>query len=147
MSIKRWINEDVVHIYFPEPLPWWLRRQSVRLQCGRPGFIPWVKKISWRRKWQPTPGFLPGKSHGWWNLVGYSPWGHKESDMTERLHFHFSHIYNGLLLSGEKKKQSCAICRDYNHTQQSKSKRKINKYHLYVEFRKIIQVNSFAKQK
>ena len=37
----------------------------------------------WRRKWQPTPVFLPGKSHGRRSLVGYSPWGHKESDMTE----------------------------------------------------------------
>ena len=37
----------------------------------------------WRRKWQPTPVLLPGKSHGWRSLVGYSPWGHKESDMTE----------------------------------------------------------------
>ena len=43
-----------------------------------------------RRKWQPTPVFLPGKSHGQRSLVGYSPWGHKESDTTERLHFHFS---------------------------------------------------------
>ena len=42
----------------------------------------------WRRKWQPTPVFLPGKSHGRRNLVGYSPWGCKESDMTEWLHFH-----------------------------------------------------------
>ena len=33
----------------------------------------------WRRKWQPTPVFLPGKSHGWKSLVGYSPWGRKES--------------------------------------------------------------------
>ena len=41
----------------------------------------------WRRKWQPTPVFLPGKSHGLRNLVGYSPWGHKELDTTERLHF------------------------------------------------------------
>ena len=69
-------------------LPWWLRRWSICLQCGRPGFKPCVGKISWRRKWQPTPVFLPGKSHGWRSLVGYSPWGHKESDMTERLHSH-----------------------------------------------------------
>jgi len=41
----------------------------------------------WRRKWQPTLVLLPGKFHGWRSLVGYSPWGHKESDMTERLHF------------------------------------------------------------
>ena len=43
-----------------------------------------VRKIPWRRKWQPTPVFLPGKSHGQRSLVGYSPWGHKESDMTEQ---------------------------------------------------------------
>ena len=49
---------------------------------GRPGFKPWVKKIPWRRKWQPTAVFLPGKSHGQRSLVGYSPWGCKESDMT-----------------------------------------------------------------
>ena len=44
-----------------------------------------VGKIPWRRKWQPTPVFLPGKSHGQRSLVGYSPWGCKESDMTEQL--------------------------------------------------------------
>ena len=54
---------------------------------GRPGFYPWVGKISWKRKWQPTPVLLPGKSYGWRSLVGYSPWGHKESDITEPLYF------------------------------------------------------------
>ena len=49
------------------------------------GFDPWVGKIPWRRKWQPTPVFLPGKPHGQRSLVGYSPWGHKVSDMTEVL--------------------------------------------------------------
>ena len=63
------------------------------LQCRRPGFNSWVGKIPWRRKWQPTPVFLPGKSHGPQSLVGYHPWGRKESDTTERLHFHF-HTYN-----------------------------------------------------
>ena len=43
-----------------------------------------------RRQWHPTPGLLPGKSHGWRSLVGCSPWGCEESDMTERLHFHVS---------------------------------------------------------
>ena len=47
-------------------------------------------KLMWRRQWQPTPVLLPGKSHGRRSLVGCSPWGHEESDMTERLHFHFS---------------------------------------------------------
>ena len=50
-------------------------------------FHPWVGKIPWRRKWQPTPVFLPGESHGRRSLVGYSPRGRKELDMTERLHF------------------------------------------------------------
>ena len=44
----------------------------------------------WRRKWQPSPVLLPGKSHGRRSLVSYSPWGREESDRTERLHFHFS---------------------------------------------------------
>ena len=61
--------------------------------AGDPGFNPWVGTISWRRKWQPTPVFLPGKSHGRRNLVGYSPCCHKESDPTERLHFHFQGLY------------------------------------------------------
>ena len=43
-----------------------------------------------RRQWQPTPVLLPGKPHGWRSLVGCSPWGHWESDMTEQPHFHFS---------------------------------------------------------
>ena len=46
--------------------------------------------VFWRRKWQPTPVLLPGKSHGDRSLVGYSPWGRKESDMTEWLHFPFT---------------------------------------------------------
>ena len=46
---------------------------------------PWVGKIPWRRKWQPTPVFLPGKSHGQRSLEGCSPWGQKESDTTEQL--------------------------------------------------------------
>ena len=46
--------------------------------------------ILWRRQWHPTPVLLPGKSHGWRSLVGCSPCGCEESDMTERLHFHFS---------------------------------------------------------
>ena len=79
-------------------LPWWLRQLSVCLHGGRPGFNPWVRKISRRRKWQPTPVFLPGKFHGWRSLVGYSPWGHKESDTTEWLHFGFFFVVVHLLV-------------------------------------------------
>ena len=52
---------------------------------GDSGLIPGFWKIPWGRKWQPTPVFLPGKSHGQRSLAGYSPWGHKESEMTEQL--------------------------------------------------------------
>ena len=62
--------------------------------------IPWTEKSgglqsmglwkSRRRQWHPTPVLLPGKSHGQRSLIGCSPWGRKESDTTERLHFHFS---------------------------------------------------------
>ena len=46
--------------------------------------------MHWRRKWHPTPVFLPGESQGWGSLVGCSPWGLEELDTTEQLHFHFS---------------------------------------------------------
>ena len=48
------------------------------------GFELWVRKISWNRKWQPTPVFLPGKFHGHRSLAGYSLWGLKESFTTEQ---------------------------------------------------------------
>ena len=54
-----------------------------------------VRKIPWRRKWQPTPVFLPGESHGWRSLVGYSPWVRKESDMTERLNSNLAVVTRG----------------------------------------------------
>ena len=68
---------------FWKDLPWWLRGLSVCLQCGRPRFDPWVGKIPWRRKWQPTPVFLPGKSHGWRSLVAYSPQGRTETRLSD----------------------------------------------------------------
>ena len=52
---------------------------------GDPSSIPWVRKIPWRKEWQPTAIFLPGKSHGLRSLAGPSPWGRKELDTTEQL--------------------------------------------------------------
>ena len=66
-------------------IPWWLRQNRICLQCRRHRFDPWVGKYPWRRKWQPTPLFLPGESLGQRSLTGYSPWGPKESAMTEQL--------------------------------------------------------------
>ena len=60
-----------------EGIPRWLNCKEPSCQCRRCGFNPRVGKIPWIRKWQPTPVFLPGKSHGQRSLAGYSPWGHK----------------------------------------------------------------------
>ena len=76
----------------PGGLPKWLRGKKSTCQCRRCRFNSWVRKIPWGRKWQPTAVFLPGKTHGKRSLVGYSPGGCKESDMTEcthtRMHTH-----------------------------------------------------------
>ena len=57
-------------------------------RCRGQGFDLWVRKIPWRRKWQPAPVFLPGKSHGQKSLAAYCQWDHKELDMTERTYTH-----------------------------------------------------------
>ena len=61
----------------PLRLPRWLSGKQPACQCRRCGFDPWVRKIPWRREWQPTPVFLSGKSHGQRSLAGCSPWGFK----------------------------------------------------------------------
>ena len=58
-------------------LPWWLCDEEPAWQCRRGRFNPQSRKIFWWRKWQPSPVFLLGKSHGERSLVGYSPWGRK----------------------------------------------------------------------
>ena len=74
-------------------LPWWLRGKESACQYRRGRLDPCVRKIPWRRKWQSIPIFLPGESHRLRSLVGYSPQGRKESDTTERLHFHLIHFF------------------------------------------------------
>ena len=64
--------------------PLWL------LQCRRPGFHPWVGKIPWRRKWQPTPVILPGKSHGWRSLAGTVHWVAKSQTRLSDFTFTFN---------------------------------------------------------
>ena len=64
----------------------WASQKELACQCRRHStgrFDPWVWMMPWRQAWQPSPVFLPGKSHGQRSLVGYSRWGGKESDMTE----------------------------------------------------------------
>ena len=62
-----------------------LVKESTHLYCRRPRFDSWVRKIHWRKDRLPTPVSLPGESHEQRNLVGYSPWGRKESETTEQL--------------------------------------------------------------
>ena len=70
-------------------LPLWLRWLRICLQCRRPCFDPWVRKIPWRRHWKSTLILLPREFHMQRSLAGYSPWGWKELDPTEWLHLHF----------------------------------------------------------
>ena len=68
-------------VFMESGLPQWLSWLRIWLQCR---FNPWVGKIPWRRKWEPTP-VLPEKSHGQRSLMAYSPWGHKGSGTIECL--------------------------------------------------------------
>ena len=82
LEFESWLCHSFLAIKLGK-LPWWLSWWKVCLKCGRPGFDPCAGKVPWSRAWQPTPVFLPGESRGQRSLVGYSPWSHTESDMTE----------------------------------------------------------------
>ena len=80
-----WQINEVIHI---KGLPQWRSGKESACQCRmckRCRFDPWVGKIPWRRKWQPTLVFLPAKFHGQRSLEGYSPWRCEELDATEKL--------------------------------------------------------------
>ena len=79
-------------------LPWWLNGKESTCQCRRyrrHRFDPWVGEIPWWRKWQPTPVFVPGKSHGQRSLVGYIPWDRKRvgHDLTTKQQQHLCLLY------------------------------------------------------
>ena len=85
--IKHTRHEDHCHlwtiIHKVPGLPWWLSSKKSACPYSRQRFDPWVGKSPWRRKWQPTPLFLPRKSSGQGSLAGYSPCGRKDSDTAE----------------------------------------------------------------
>ena len=68
-------EQQMLNVSFPRA---WLSDKESACQCRKCRLDPWVRKISWRRKWQPAPVFLPGKSHGQRSLAGYIPWGLKK---------------------------------------------------------------------
>ena len=77
-----------INTFFRKGFPGGASGREPACQCRRHKrcrFDTWVRKISWRREWQPTPVFLPAKSHGQRSLAGYSLWGCKELDTTELL--------------------------------------------------------------
>ena len=83
------------HHHLPFKLPRLHSGKEATRQCRRHkrcGFSPWVWKILWRRKWQPTLVFLPGKFHGQRSLAGYSLWDHNKSDTTK--HACATHYYS-----------------------------------------------------
>ena len=82
-------------------------QETREMQVGSPG-----RETPWRRTWQPTPGFLPEKCQGQRNLVGYSPWGHKESDTTEGMSRH-AHISKSELYK--------IICKNRNYYHRHKT--------------------------
>ena len=85
-SIFKFLFKERYIIY---RVPWRFSGKESACQCRRHGFDLWVRKIR-RRKWQSTPVFLPGKSHGQRSLAGYSPWGHKRirHDLVTKQHTH-----------------------------------------------------------
>ena len=104
------IREDVYRLF-----PSGASGKESACQCRRHKrrrFDPWVRKILWSKKWQPTSVFLPGKFHGQRSLVGYSPWGCNKLDMTEQLSTQAHMPFYGLLrwLSGKESACQCRRC-------------------------------------
>ena len=83
------ITQNLV-INLAHPLTPWSPSSHRETAIDHDGEWRWLESMEGRRQWHPTPGLLPGKSHGRRSLVGCCPWGREESDMTEQLHFHFS---------------------------------------------------------
>ena len=85
---RLWTNIYGVPTCADYRVPRWCGGREPTCQCRRHGLDSWVGKIPWRRKWHPSLVFMAGKSPGQRRLAGYSPWGHKESDMTVQLSTH-----------------------------------------------------------
>ena len=90
--LSDWTTTTIIHM----GLPRWCSDTEPAYQCRRlrrHRLDPWVGKTPWRKKWQPTPLFLPEKFHRQRSLMGYSPWGCKEPDTTEQLSMHAQDRY------------------------------------------------------
>ena len=95
-SLFQWVNSawggqrtgvSALASFFPRKSQGWSPIKNIKAEYFQSIFFFLTSQAIWRRKWQSTPIFLPGKFHGWRSLVGYSPWGCKESDTAEWLYF------------------------------------------------------------
>ena len=114
-------------------------------------FLP-LQGSCWRSRWHPTPVLLPGKSHGWRSLMGCSPWGCEESDITEQLPFHFllSCIGEGngnplqcSCLENPRDGGSLVGCRLWGRTESDMTEVTVQQQCIYMESRKIVLMNLF----
>ena len=115
-------------------LPSWLRKWIMHLQWGKPGFDHWVKKISWRRAWKPTPVFLPGHFHGQRSVAGYCPRSLKESDTTEQVTLSLSITIKGFSVVNEAEVDSKGMLKILQARLQQDMKQELPDVH--AEFRK-----------
>ena len=108
LCISPHMNTFIYHILLKESA--WKSRRCERHESNSEHEF---RKISWRRKWQSTPVLLPGRSHGQRTLTGYSLWGRKESDTTERTcahtHRHAICKYRGCFLFGIVMSKGCSV--------------------------------------
>ena len=122
--------------------PRWLSGKESACQWGRWGFSPWIGKIPWRGKWQPTPLFLPGKSHGQRSLAGYSPWGGKELDTTEATE-HAKLLNNSLLFLDGK---HSATGRETSYLPESHQVKKIASFLVNINESEWRSTHTYSKQ-
>ena len=84
LDMTEWLNWIELNWTVSDGIPRWLSGKNPPTNAADMGSVPRWGKLSWKRKWQPTPISLLGKSQGQWSLAGYRSWGHKELDRTER---------------------------------------------------------------
>ena len=112
------LNVKNSHKYTFLGLPWWLNGKESTCQDRRRGFYPWVGKISWRRKWHPTPVLVPEKSCGQRSLVGYSLWGSQKNQLQlseQTTYFSLASLASPMISSilREKKQQGTGAKTNY----------------------------------
>ena len=99
--------------YVVGALPWWLSSKESFCRCRKHEFNPWVRKIPWKRSWQATPAFLPGKSHGQRSLADFSPWHRRVKTRLKRRSTYIQKsicvYHNEILLSHTERLKFCRL--------------------------------------